>query len=318
MEVFSFAGCALKMLDQRKLPHKKDYLLCRTYKHTVGAIREMALRGAPAISIAGAYALAQADKGGYPVGGAIDEILSSRPTAIDLKNALDFVASGMERGEDSEELAREWEQSIYNKCKLICMHGADLIEDGHRVLTHCNTGPLATGRYGTALGAIIYAHKKGRCVFAWVDETRPRLQGALTSWELTQEKIPHKIITDSTAGFLMQKSEVDSVMVGADRICRNGDFANKIGTYSLAVLARHHRLPFYVLAPSSTIDPLLESGPKIPIEKRDGREVLEIAGARPFPKDSRAENYAFDITPASLVTAYITEKGVSCSPPKPC
>lgn len=317
MEVFSFSSGSLKILDQRKLPHSREYMICSDYRETVGAIREMAVRGAPAISIAAAYAVSQAKEDGYPLHAAVAEIISSRPTAIDLQNAVDFMLEGIERGEEPAKLAAEWEQSIYNKCKLICMHGADLIEDGHRVLTHCNTGPLATGRYGTALGAIIYAHKKGRCVFAWVDETRPRLQGALTSWELTQEKIPHKIITDSTAGFLMQKGEVDSVMVGADRICRNGDFANKIGTYSLAVLARHHRLPFYVLAPSSTIDPLLESGSKIPIEKMDGREVLEIAGARPFPKDSRAENYAFDITPASLVTAYITEKGVSCSPPKP-
>jgi S-methyl-5-thioribose-1-phosphate isomerase len=305
------------MLDQRKLPHKKEYLLCRTYKHTVGAIREMAVRGAPAISIAGAYALAQADKGGYRIGSAIEEILSSRPTAIDLKNALDFMLDGMEKGEDSEELAREWEQSIYNKCKLICMHGAELIKDGNRILTHCNTGPIATGKYGTALGAIISAHKKGKGIFVWVDETRPRFQGALTSFELADVGLPHKIITDSTAGFLMQKGEVDSIMVGADRICKNGDFANKIGTYSLAVLARHHRIPFYVLAPTSTIDSTLSRGEKIPIEKRDEREVLEPAGAYPFPKDSRAENYSFDVTPAQLVTAYVTENGRTCTPPSP-
>ncbi len=304
-------------MDQRKLPHSKEYLICRNHKETVGAIREMAVRGAPAVSIAGAYALSQAEKKGYQLGSSVNEILDSRPTAIDLKNALDFMLEGMEKGEDSAELAAEWEQSIYNKCKLICMHGAELIKDGNRILTHCNTGPIATGKYGTALGAIISAHKKGKGIFVWVDETRPRFQGALTSFELADVGLPHKIITDSTAGFLMQKGEVDSIMVGADRICKNGDFANKIGTYPLAVLAKFHRIPFYVLAPTSTIDSSLASGSKIPIEKRDGREVLEPAGAHPFPKDARAENYAFDITPASLVTAYVTEKGVSCSPPKP-
>ncbi|MBN2122011.1 S-methyl-5-thioribose-1-phosphate isomerase [Candidatus Micrarchaeota archaeon] len=316
MEVFSFSAGTLKLLDQRKLPFKEEYLLCKNYKQTIGAIREMAVRGAPAISIAGAYALSQAEKAGYIIDSAAEEILNSRPTAIDLKNAIDFMKEGINNGEDSQKRAAEWEQSIYNKCKLICMHGAELIGEGNRVLTHCNTGPIAVGKYGTALGAILYAHKKGKGVFAWVDETRPRFQGALTSYELSEAGVPHNVITDSTAGSLMRKGEVDLIMVGADRICKNGDFANKIGTYPLAVLAKHHRIPFYVLAPSSTIDSKLESGEKIPIERRDEREILEPAGVRAFAEGTRAANFAFDVTPASLVTAYVTEHGLSCSPPE--
>ncbi len=183
-----------------------------------------------------------------------------------------------------------------------------------RVLTHCNTGPLAVGKHGTALGVVITAHKKGKNPFVWVDETRPRFQGALTSWELLQEHIPHKVITDSSAGFLMQKEEVDLVIVGADRICKNGDFANKIGTYALAVLASHHGIPFYVAAPTSTLDHSLDTGKNIPIEKRDEREVLEPMGVRAYNRDSSAMNYAFDITPADLVTGYITEEGVRQKP----
>lgn len=314
MEIISFSNGILKILDQRKLPFSKEYIICKDYREVIGAIKEMAVRGAPAISIAGAYAVAQAKGKEQDFERAAEEIMAARPTAVDLSNAVSFMLDGINAEKDELEFAKEWEDSIYEKCFNLCNHGAELITENMRVLTHCNTGPLAVGRHGTALGVLITAHKKGKNPFVWVDETRPRFQGALTSWELLQEHIPHKVITDSSAGFLMQKEEVDLIIVGADRICKNGDFANKIGTYSLAVLAKHHGIPFYVAAPTSTLDPSLDTGKNIPIEKRDEREVLEPLGVHTYNEDSSAMNYAFDITPAKLVTAYVTEKGVSGKP----
>ncbi len=275
----------------------------------------MSVRGAPAISIAGAYALAQAVDGGYDLKDSADLIISARPTAVDLSNAVQFVLKGVLENKDANSLAKSWENSIYENCKNICIHGADLIKPNSVLLTHCNTGPLATGKYGTALGAIIHAYKEGKNPFVFVDETRPRFQGALTSWELLEENIPHRIITDSSAAFFMGRGEIDAVLVGADRICKNGDFANKIGTYSLAVLAKHHNIPFYVLAPSSTFSSL-ETGKDIVLEQRNETEVLNPAGVSAFPQKTHAINYAFDITPAELVSAYITEKGISKTPPR--
>jgi S-methyl-5-thioribose-1-phosphate isomerase len=314
MEIISFSNGILKMLDQRKLPFSKEYIICKDYREVIGAIKEMVVRGAPAISIAGAYAVAQAKSREQDFERAAEEIMAARPTAVDLSNAISFMLEGINAEKDGVDLAKQWEESIYEKCFNLCNHGAELITDNMRVLTHCNTGPLAVGRHGTALGVVITAHKKGKNPFVWVDETRPRFQGALTSWELLQEHIPHKVITDSSAGFLMQKEEVDLVIVGADRICKNGDFANKIGTYPLAVLAKHHGIPFYVAAPTSTLDHSLDTGKNIPIEKRDEREVLEPMGVRAYNQDSSAMNYAFDITPAELVTGYITEDGVRKKP----
>ena len=315
MEIFSYSSGILKMLDQRKLPLAEEYILCRNYKETVAAIKNMAVRGAPAISVAGAYAVAQAAEGGYDTGAAAEEIIGARPTAVDLSNAVHFMLSGIAEEKEPEGLAREWENDVYEKCRKLCRHGAALIKPGSTVLTHCNTGPLAAGKYGTALGAIIQAHREGKNPFVLVGETRPRFQGALTSWELLQEGVPHKVITDSTAASLMAKEEVDMVMVGADRICKNGDFANKIGTYPLAVLAKHHGIPFYVLAPTSTLSSL-EKGEDIPIEQRDEREVLEPLGKRAFNEKTHALNYAFDVTPAKLATAYVTENGVTEKPPR--
>ena len=314
MEIISFSNGILKMLDQRKLPFSKEYIICKDYREVIGAIKEMAVRGAPAISIAGAYAVAQAKTREQDFERAAEEIMAARPTAVDLSNAVGFMLEGINADNDEVELAKQWEESIYEKCFNLCNHGAELITENMRVLTHCNTGPLAVGKHGTALGVLITAHKKGKNPFVWVDETRPRFQGALTSWELLQEHIPHKVITDSSAGFLMQKEEVDLVIVGADRICKNGDFANKIGTYSLAILAKHHGIPFYVAAPTSTLDHSLDTGKNIPIEKRDEREVLEPMGVRAYNRDSSAMNYAFDVTPADLVTGYITEEGVRKKP----
>jgi len=316
MEIISYSSGILKLLDQRKLPFETEYVLCKNYKESIGAIRNMVVRGAPAISIVGAYALAQAANSGYEPGAVGEEIIGARPTAVDLANAVHYVLGSISEEKEPDEVAKTWEEKVYQNCKALSVAGSELIKPGAKVLTHCNTGPIAVGKYGTALGAIIQAHKKGKNPFVWVDETRPRFQGALTSWELTNERIPHKVITDSTAASLMQKGEVDLIMVGADRICKNGDFANKIGTYSLAVLAKHHDIPFYVLAPTSTFDPNLKSGEDIPIEQRDPREVLEPSGHPAFNSKTSAINYAFDVTPRELVTAYVTEEGVGQNPPK--
>ncbi|MEW5996852.1 MAG: S-methyl-5-thioribose-1-phosphate isomerase [Candidatus Micrarchaeota archaeon] len=306
MKIISFSNGTLTILDQRKLPRKIQYAKCRNYSEISSAIKNMAVRGAPAISIAAAY--------GYALGAlsgkekeACSALLSSRPTAIDLKNALDFMKKG--KGNPIS-LARKWEQSVYENCRLLGIHGQKLIPRNAKIMTHCNTGPLAVGKYGTALSAIFFAHKSKKRPFAWVKETRPRFQGALTSWELKRWGIPHRVIVDSAAAFLMQKGEVGLIILGADRICRNGDFANKIGTYSLAVLAKAHNIPFYVSAPSSTLDHSSSSGKDIPIEYRDENEILKTNGKPAYAKGTKALNPAFDITPASLVTAYITEKGV--------
>jgi len=312
MEIISFRNNALFLLDQRKLPHKEEYVKCRTYSEVSSAIRKMVVRGAPAISVTAAY--------GYALGAlagkekqACKSLISSRPTAVDLANALGFMRANPSLKQPVA-LAREWERSVYEKCRKLGIHGKKLIGKNSKILTHCNTGPLAAGKYGTALGVIAAAHKSGKKPFVWVKETRPRFQGALTSWELGRMRIPHKLIVDSAAASLMAKGEVDLVILGADRICRNGDVANKIGTYELAVLAHAHGVPFYVAAPSSTLDSRLKTGNSISIEQRDEEEVLEFAGRRIHPKGARALNPAFDVTPSRLVTTYITENGIFRSP----
>lgn len=312
MEIISFRSNVLALLDQRKLPLEEKHVRCRNYAEVSSAIRKMVVRGAPAISVAAAYgyalgALAGKEKQAYKF------LLSSRPTAVDLANALGFMRANPSLKQPVA-LAREWEKSVYEKCRRLCLHGGRLIRKNSKILTHCNTGPLAVGRYGTALGVIAAAHKSGKKPFVWVKETRPRFQGALTSWELGRLHIPHKLIVDSAAASLMADGEVDLVILGADRICRNGDVANKIGTYELAVLAHAHQIPLYVAAPSSTLDQRLKSGHSIKIEQRDENEVLEVAGRRIYPKNTRALNHAFDVSPAKLVTAYITENGIFRSP----
>ena len=307
MEPVSFKNKTLVLLDQRKLPLKEECVKCRTYSQVAKAISAMVVRGAPAISVAAAYgyalgALAGKEKDAYKA------LLSSRPTAVDLANALNWMKKQLP-AKDPVSLARAWENNVYEKCRKLSLHGQKLIKKNAKLMTHCNTGPLAVGKYGTALGAIAFAQARGKNPFVWVKETRPRFQGTLTSWELGKWKIPHKVVCDSAAASLMKAGEVDSVILGADRICRNGDFANKIGTYSLAVLAKAHGVPFYVAAPTSTLS-TLKTGKGITIEYRDEREVLEVQGKCLYPKGSKALNPAFDVTPAKLVTAYITEKGI--------
>jgi methylthioribose-1-phosphate isomerase len=320
----------LLLLDQTVLPAREEWLHCRRPEDVAAAIRRLAVRGAPAIGVAAAFGLVlsidPAERDGEAaaagVAAASRLLLSTRPTAVNLRWALDrgteVAAAARTRGAGAVELRAtllEWarrlrERDIEANLRL-GEHGKTLFESGSRVLTHCNTGSLATAGFGTALGVIQSAWSDGRVANVWVDETRPLLQGArLTAWELSRLGIPFRLVTDSSAGALMARGEVDAVVVGADRIAANGDVANKIGTYSVAVLARHHGIPFYVAAPVSTIDLATPSGDAIPIEERAADEVVEVLGRRTAPAETVALNLAFDVTPAALVTAIITDAGV--------
>jgi S-methyl-5-thioribose-1-phosphate isomerase len=298
---------AVKMIDQRLLPGRFRIVTVRTYKEMARAISNMTVRGAPSIGAAAAYGMALAWSRGEDLDKAAKAIRSTRPTAHDLFYAVDLMLR--QRGKDLVRAANDYADEIVSMCRKIGEHGAKLIKDGDRVLTHCNAGALATVDFGTALAPIRVAHRSGKKVFVYVDETRPRLQGAkLTAWELLNEGIPHAIISDNAAGHYM-KDSVDLVIVGADRIARNGDFANKIGTYSKAVLARENHVPFYVAAPASTFDLSIKTGKRIPIEEREQDEVLTLEGRRVAPRGSVALNPAFDVTPSRYVRKFITEIG---------
>ncbi len=306
MEIISFENKKLKLIDQTKLPLSEEYVTCRTVEEVASAIRTMVVRGAPAIGITAAYGMVL---GKDPKKDA--EILKqARPTAVDLFNAVSYMLKEIKEGKNPESSARAWHKQIIEKTRKISENGASLIKSGENILLHCNAGPLATGGYGTSLGAVLEAHKQGKKIFVYVDETRPRFQGALTSWELSKLGISHKVIVDSSAGSLMRMGKVNCVMVGADRIVRNGDFANKIGTYPLSVLAKENKIPFYVLAPSSTFDFSTKSGEGIKIEEREEKEILEVLGRRVYSKETKTLNLAFDVTPAIYVSAYITEFGI--------
>jgi len=294
-------GPAVVLLDQRRLPDEVVELRCSSAAEVAEAIRAMAVRGAPAIGVAAAYGLALAALRGDDLGEAERVLAASRPTAVNLPWALEAV-----RDEPTPERARALHREEVERCRRMAAHAAALFQPGTRALTHCNAGGLATGGYGSAVGALRAAAERGVLERVLVDETRPLLQGArLTAWELEQAGIPHAVIADSAAGFLMARGEVDLVVTGADRIAANGDTANKIGTYALAVLAAHHGIPFYVVAPSSTLDPATPDGSRIPIEERDPGEVSVR-----FP----ARNPAFDVTPAALISAIVTEHGVHRPP----
>jgi methylthioribose-1-phosphate isomerase len=259
------------------------------------------VRGAPAIGVAAAYGLALAAAQGEDVDAAYETLAGSRPTAINLRWALDEM-----RPDPSAARARAIHEGEVGRCRRMSAHALELFPEQARVLTHCNAGGLATGGYGTAVGAVRAAWESGRVAHVWVDETRPLLQGArLTAWELEQLGIPHAVIVDGAAASLMARDEVDLVVTGADRIAANGDTANKIGTYGLAVLARHHGIPLVVVAPTSTLDPATTSGDAIPIEERAADEVSSRFAAR---------NPAFDVTPAALIDAIVTEQGVHRAP----
>jgi methylthioribose-1-phosphate isomerase len=290
------------MLDQRRLPDEEVELACESAAEVAEAIRSLAVRGAPAIGIAAAYGYALAVERGEDSGQAAAVLEAARPTAANPAWALREVRTAPDPGARARELHAEEVQ----RCRQMSAHAADLIAPGSRALTHCNTGGLATGGQGTALGALREAWARGLLRHVLVDETRPLLQGArLTAWELEAEGIPHTVVADSAAGSLLARAEVDCVLVGADRIAANGDTANKIGTYPLAVVSSRHGVPFYVVAPTSTIDSDTPSGAEIPIEERDPGEVSSR-----FP----ALNPAFDVTPAELITAIVTEHGVHRQP----
>ena len=324
-----WAGDRQVLLDQTRLPVEEVERSCATWPEVADAIRTLVVRGAPAIGVAAAFgvALAARRSGARDFEGlladleeAIKGLGATRPTAVNLFWALErmrrLVLAGRGRPLDEIRAGLLTEaQAILDEDlaanRAMGAHGAALVPPGARILTHCNAGALATAGYGTAVGVIRAAHAQGKVALVWVDETRPVLQGSrLTAWEMVKEGIPHRLISDVAAASVMQRGEVDLVVTGADRIAANGDTANKIGTYGVAVLARHHGIPFYVAAPFSTIDPAIASGAAIVIEERDPAEVRQLGGRQIAPSESPVYNPAFDVTPAELIAAIITERGV--------
>ena len=297
----------VRMIDQRRLPAQLEFVEAATVDGLCEAIRTLAIRGAPALGVAGAMGMALAAVTGEDAGEAAARIVATRPTAVNLAWG---VGRGLEAVDPVAEAVRLAADDVERNRRLGAF-GAALVPEGGRVLTHCNAGALACAGYGTALGVVRAAADSGRRPSVWVDETRPVLQGArLTAWELDRLGIPATLVADVMAGSLMAGGEVDLVVVGADRIAANGDVANKVGTYGLAVLARHHGIPFYVAAPTSTVDLNCPTGADIPIERRSGDEVASIEGHAIAPAGVAVENRAFDVTPAGLITAVITDEGV--------
>ena len=302
-------GNALFLLDQRLLPREETWIECRTASEVAEAIRTMVVRGAPAIGVSAAYGMALAAKAGESLEDAAATLKASRPTAVNLAWAVDRMLS--HRHGDLVAEAEAIDREDVESCRAIGRHGAALLGEHITVLTHCNAGALATAGYGTALGVIRAAVESGKRVAVFADETRPYLQGArLTAWELQRDGIDVTLITDNMSGHFFQQGKFHAVVVGADRIAANGDTANKIGTYTVAVLANAHGVPFYIAAPVSTIDPDCPTGAQIPIEERSAEEVTTIGNARMAPEGVQVRHPAFDVTPARLITAIITERGV--------
>jgi methylthioribose-1-phosphate isomerase len=331
MKIIEWLGNRIKTIDQTELPHKEVYLELRDYGEVAEAIRKLRIRGAPDIGVAAAYGFAlgaqsikasSKDEFIIKLRHVSKTLASSRPTAVNLFWAIERMNRTAQSGKNVPEIkkaliaeAKRIDAENDEANRHLSELGAELIQDGSTILTHCNTGALATAAYGTALGVIKMANEQGKRVKVYATETRPLLQGArLTTWELLKEKIPVTLITDSMAGYFMNKGVIDCVIVGADRIAANGDTANKIGTYSLAVLATENGVPFYVAAPVSTIDFSSSSGADIPIEERNPEEVTHIQGLRIAPKGVKAANPAFDVTPHCYISAIITEKGVAREP----
>jgi methylthioribose-1-phosphate isomerase len=327
----AWLGDRVRIIDQTKLPHEEVYLELKDYRDIASAIKELKIRGAPAIGIAGAYAVAlgsakidtaSRDTFLIKLNDVINNIAVTRPTARNLFAALERLRKiaamrksidGIKKALTDEAIKIHHDET--EATKRIGRYGASLIKDGWTILTHCNTGPLATSGYGTALGTIITAHESGKNVKVLATETRPLLQGArLTTWELKKAKIPVTLITDSMAGYFIRRGKVDCVITGADRIAANGDTANKIGTYTLAVLAKENKIPFYIAAPVSTIDTSLQTGEEIPIEERRFEEVTRIQGIAISPKGVAAANPAFDVTPSRYITAIVTDRGIIREP----
>ncbi|ADD27764.1 S-methyl-5-thioribose-1-phosphate isomerase [Meiothermus ruber] len=310
---FRFENNTFWLLDQRRLPFEEVWVPCQTARDIAAGIREMVVRGAPAIGVTAAYGMVLAHLSGEDLAEADALLRQSRPTAVNLFYALDRMKPHWGSLEASLREAQAIWDEVQETELAISRHGAKVLRG--QVLTHCNTGPLATGGYGTALGAIVEAHRQGRVTHVWVDETRPYLQGArLTAYELQKAGVPATLITDNMAAYLMGQGQVDAVILGTDRMALNGDFANKIGTYGLAILARYHGIPFYPALPLSSVDPRLENGNSIPIEQRSAREVTVIRGQPIAPEGFPAAHPGFDVTPHHLITGIVTEKGVLYPP----
>jgi methylthioribose-1-phosphate isomerase len=331
LPTIDWQGDVVVMVDQRKLPSQEIYVRCRTAQDVAKAIRTMVVRGAPAIGVAAAMGIALGMRRSTAKGTrqfavefqkTCDLMAATRPTAVNLFWAIARMkrvfAEAAQAGESSDEIAATLERearAIHDEdvasCRAMGAFGAAVVPDGARVLTHCNAGALATAGYGSALGVIRAAVEQGKRIAVFADETRPFLQGArLTAWELVREGIHTTVITESMAGPLMRAGEIDLVVVGADRIAANGDTANKIGTYTVAVLAREHKVPFFVAAPLSTIDLSTPDGDRIPIEERDQREVTHLGSSRLTPVGANIRNPAFDVTPHRYITGIITERGI--------
>jgi methylthioribose-1-phosphate isomerase len=335
LPTIDWQGDVIVMVDQRKLPGQEVYVRCRSAQEVARAIRTMVIRGAPAIGVAAAMGLALGMQRSTAKGTRqfavefqkmCDMMAATRPTAVNLFWAIDRMkrtfSEGALAGESPDELAARLERearAIHDEdvanCRLMGSFGAAVVPDGGRVLTHCNAGALATAGYGSALGVVRAAIEQGKRVAVFADETRPFLQGSrLTAWELVREGIDTTVITESMAGPIMRAGEIDLVVVGADRIAANGDTANKIGTYTVAVLAHEHKIPFYVAAPLSTIDLNTPDGEHIPIEERDAREVTHLGSSRLTPVGALIRNYAFDVTPHRYIAGIITERGIFKAP----
>lgn len=317
LPAFEWKGDRLLLIDQRLIPWEEKYLELKTLEDVAVSIEKMMVRGAPAIGCVAAYGVVLALKEGKSLDEAISRLSRTRPTAVNLFWALERMKRVGDDPEKAEREARLIEKEDYEANLRMGELGSELIPQGVNVLTHCNAGALATSGYGTAVGVIRRAWEKGRVKNVFVDETRPYLQGArLTSWEFLKLGVPTILITDNMAGHFISRGEIGAIVVGADRIAGNGDVANKIGTYTLSVLAKEHGVPFYVAAPTSTLDLSLSSGDEIPIEERSKEEVLYINGRNIAPEEVDVRHPAFDVTPASNVTAIITERGIAYPPYK--
>ncbi len=331
MQPIEWLGNRVRILDQTRLPQEEVYLELSAYQDIASTIVELKIRGAPAIGIAVAYAMAlgalkieSGARGEFleKLQGISQALTATRPTARNLFQALERMHRVAQAGKDIDQIKKaliteaiKIHAEEFEADQKLSQLGAELIEDNFTILTHCNTGPLATAGYGTALGVIKRTKEQGKKLKVLATETRPLLQGArLTTWELKKAGIPFTLITDSMAGYFMSRGEVDCVIVGADRIAANGDTANKIGTYTLAVLAKEHGIPFYVAAPTTTIDLSLDTGDEIPIEQRSPEEVTHIQGVSIAPEGTQAANPAFDVTPHRYITAIITERGLIKEP----
>jgi methylthioribose-1-phosphate isomerase len=324
VETIEWTDAGVVMIDQTRLPREQVFVTCRSYVEVAVAIRSMVIRGAPAIGVAAAMGVALGVQEDADFDRVCETLASTRPTAVNLFWAIERMRALRASLKDvpREKLVVRMIEEAKNIrlddiaiCRAMGQHGAPLVPDGKTVLTHCNAGALATAGYGTALGVIRAAAEAGKKIDVFADETRPFLQGArLTAWELQQDGIPTTLITDNMAGHFLHSGRIGCVVVGADRIAANGDVANKIGTYSLAVLAKENNVPFYVAAPVSTFDLTLASGDSIPIEQRSAEEVTHVFGVPVAPENIAVQNPAFDVTPARYVTAIISERGVARAP----